>query len=254
MTAGEPTVRRVSAAEPRTGESVVTADRPVPGAPWTRVWSREFITYRRLLLDDALEQAQSHMRGTVVDLGGKSDRKRGRFRPPTEGVERWLFVNIDTDTLPTIFADVGAVPLRDGIADCVVCTEVLEHLRDPGSCVSEAHRLLRVGGVALVSVPFLYPVHADPWDFQRYTADGLRYLFRRFSSVDVLPMGGYLGVLGATVESGVARVTGRGPHAIAMRRSLRFVARTLYWWELRSRAREAATADFTTGYFVRAWR
>jgi hypothetical protein len=33
----------------------------------------------------------------------------------------------------------------------------------------ESHRVLKSGGTLLLSVPFLYPIHADPSDFQRWT-------------------------------------------------------------------------------------
>lgn len=75
---------------------------------------------------------------------------------------------------PDIFADGARLPVADGAVDNVTCLEVLEHVPDPALVVSEVARVLRPGGSAWLSMPFLYPVHDAPFDFQRYTAHGLR--------------------------------------------------------------------------------
>ncbi len=49
--------------------------------------------------------------------------------------------------------DAGTLPFGDGEFDVVVCIEVLEHLLEPQRAAAEALRVLRPGGVFLVSVP-----------------------------------------------------------------------------------------------------
>jgi SAM-dependent methyltransferase len=74
---------------------------------------------------------------------------------------------------PDVFADAARLPLQDASIDTVLLLEVLEHLRHPREALSEIARVLRPGGRLLVTVPFLYPVHDAPHDFQRYTEFGL---------------------------------------------------------------------------------
>jgi SAM-dependent methyltransferase len=62
-----------------------------------------------------------------------------------------------------------ALPVASGVVDVALCTEVLEHVPDPGRAVIELGRILKPGGVAVVTTPFLYPLHEEPWDFQRLT-------------------------------------------------------------------------------------
>ena len=47
------------------------------------------------------------------------------------------------------------------------------HLRHPQSALSEVARVVRPEGCVLLSMPFLYPIHDAPHDYQRYTAHGL---------------------------------------------------------------------------------
>ena len=191
------------------------------------------------------------MRGLVVDLGGKRLRKRGAFRPPSDGVTNWVYVNLDSNSAPSVFGSVTDAPLRSLVADCVMCTEVLEHLAEPDRCVREAHRLLKPGGLLIGSVPFMYPVHGDPHDFQRFTPDGLARLLGPFTAIDVRPMGGYFGSLGLFIEIGVQELSGRKVWRRVLSRLLRLLARALTWTDLR-RARSAAgpfLPAFANGFF-----
>jgi hypothetical protein len=44
--------------------------------------------------------------------------------------------------------------------------------------------VLKPGGTVLAHVPFLYPFHAAPHDYQRYTPAGLRVLFEAFEPLE----------------------------------------------------------------------
>jgi SAM-dependent methyltransferase len=75
---------------------------------------------------------------------------------------------------PHVFGDAARLPFHDRCFDGVICLEVLEHVRDPEKVLAEIARVLRPGGRGWVSMPFLYPLHDAPFDFQRYTEYGLR--------------------------------------------------------------------------------
>lgn len=73
------------------------------------------------------------------------------------------------------FADLNEkVPLESASFDTVLLTDVLEHIAEPQLLMSEIARLLKAGGKALISVPFLYHLHEEPFDYYRYTEHALR--------------------------------------------------------------------------------
>lgn len=104
----------------------------------------------------------------ILDIGGKKTHKRGLFDIEKSGSEV-KYVNIDRSTNPDIYSDATDVPLPNSSCDIIIMGELLEHVPNPRNVLGEAYRLLRSDGLVLITVPFLYPVHADPYDFGRYT-------------------------------------------------------------------------------------
>lgn len=217
-----------------------------------KIGTKSTSSYRRLWLDFCLDKYSDEMRGKVIDMGGKKENKRGSFHPPEDNAKAWWYVNLEISTNPNIICDVSKMPLKNDCADVIICTEVIEHLEYPTACSDEIYRLLRPGGVAFVSVPFMYPIHADPYDFQRFTADGLRSFLRRFSFIEIIPMGGYLGTLGMLLEIGIPGITGQGLHKKIIRRSLYWLTKALCSLDLsRPDWANPIWQKFTTGYFVK---
>lgn len=73
------------------------------------------------------------------------------------------------------------VPLPDGSLEYVTALDVLEHVPDDAAVVRGFHRLLKPGGVAVVTVPAGMALWSD-WDvalhhFRRYDRPQLRALF-----------------------------------------------------------------------------
>jgi SAM-dependent methyltransferase len=73
------------------------------------------------------------------------------------------------------------VPLPDGSLEYVTALDVLEHVPDDGAVVRGFHRLLKPGGLAVVTVPASRALWSD-WDvglhhFRRYDRAQLRALF-----------------------------------------------------------------------------
>jgi SAM-dependent methyltransferase len=82
-----------------------------------------------------------------------------------------------------VVCDLSALPFKPNSVDAFVSRSVLEHVPDPVGIVGHFHRCTKVGGLGLHLIPFLFPFHAAPGDFQRYTHKGLEMLFREWEIV-----------------------------------------------------------------------
>jgi ubiquinone/menaquinone biosynthesis C-methylase UbiE len=52
--------------------------------------------------------------------------------------------------------DLEKIPLEDKSVDCVIMAAVLEHLNNPENIIKEAHRILKKGGIFLLTTPSIY--------------------------------------------------------------------------------------------------
>lgn len=145
-----------------------------------------------MLLDKYLSKNINLMTGDVIDIGGKKGNKRGDFRPPLPQVKSWQYVNLDKSTNPDFCCSAERIPIPDDAFDTALLCEVIEHLEKPEKVLREAFRILKSRGVLIISAPFLFPVHADPYDFQRWTDTKIRFELESlgFSDVKINLMGG----------------------------------------------------------------
>ncbi len=126
-------------------------------------------TYRRKILDRLLEENKHYYKGIVLDIGG---RDRGRFEKPKDKVEKWVFADIVEKHKPDIVLDItDMASINDKSIDVINAIETFEHVEKPEKGLRECHRVLADKGVMIMSVPFIFPIHADPYDFQRWTRD-----------------------------------------------------------------------------------
>lgn len=63
--------------------------------------------------------------------------------------------------------------------DGIICNQVLEHVFTPDLFLSEIGRVLRPGGQLLLTIPFIWDEHEQPWDYARYTSFGLKNLLEK---------------------------------------------------------------------------
>jgi SAM-dependent methyltransferase len=93
-----------------------------------------------------------------------------------------------------VIATAQRLPFPDLAFDCVLCTEVLEHVSDPVLALTEFRRVLKNGGRLFLTIPFFNPLHELPHDYFRYTPFALRDMARRagFQLKSVVEKGGLI--------------------------------------------------------------
>ena len=105
-----------------------------------------------------------------------------------------------------------AMPVPDSSFDSALCTAVLEHLEEPERALAECHRVLKPGGVAVYSVPFIWHLHEEPRDFYRFSKHGLEYLLSKsgFEVCEVRALSGFWVTFGQLLVYNLYRLN-RGP-------------------------------------------
>jgi SAM-dependent methyltransferase len=160
-------------------------------------------TCRRRFLDRWLGRHQHLFRGTVLDIGG---RDRGRFRKPKGQVQKWIFADIEAAHHPDVVLDVTRMQaIHDTSIDVVLAMELFEHVNDVNKGLEECYRVLKPGGACIISAPFLYPIHGDPMDFQRWTEQKWQtHLTKSGFTVERIDVTGrYFMVLGDMLRDGI---------------------------------------------------
>jgi len=140
------------------------------------------------------KQAKAFFSGRLIDIGCGSKPYRKLVAPyVTEhvGVDHeeteHCKSNID------LFGTAYEIPAEVGEFDSALCTAVLEHLEEPELALRECHRVLKSGGIAIYSVPFIWHLHEEPRDFFRFSKYGLKYLFEKvgFEIVVIKALSGF---------------------------------------------------------------
>jgi glycosyltransferase involved in cell wall biosynthesis/SAM-dependent methyltransferase len=144
-----------------------------------------------------VEQALPHLSGVLLDVGCGESPYRELI---LEGSRVTRYIGLDFASgnyaarrRPDLTWDGSRIPLDDASVDCVLATEVLEHCADPLGLLREVRRVLVPGGVLVLTVPFLWPLHDAPHDHYRYTPWSLdRYLTDAgFDAREIAPLGGW---------------------------------------------------------------
>ena len=116
-----------------------------------------------------LEQYKTDESLSILDYGCGGSPYRALF--PNADYRRADFVNMAD--LDYVIDNDSRIQERDGRFDLILSTQVAEHVTEPAGYFSECARLLRSGGRLICTTHGTYPDHGCPYDFQRWTADGL---------------------------------------------------------------------------------
>lgn len=134
-----------------------------------------------------LSQKLRMLKGKVADLGcglRPFEMEILKYADIYTGVD---WANSLHDTKADIIADLNQpLSIESQSFDSIVSFEVLEHLCEPQMMLKEANRILKKGGVLILSMPFQWWVHEEPWDYQRFTRYGLEYQLKKAGFTDII--------------------------------------------------------------------
>ncbi len=157
--------------------------------------------------------AEAHLKGRLIDIGCGTKPYEQLLAPYIDehiGVdhEHTFHDKSNIDLIGTAYE----IPSDDSSFDSAVCTAVLEHLEEPEMALRECNRVLKPGGVAIYSVPFIWHIHEEPRDFYRFSNYGLEYLFNKvgFEIIEVKALSGFWVTFGQLFVYNLYRMR-RGP-------------------------------------------
>ena len=143
------------------------------------VFFNPFYTARRLLYREIQFCAKKMKSGKLLDIGCGNKPYRDLF-----DVEYyWGMDIIKFDDHMNPYCDISYdgqnLPFCSESLNSIIMNEVLEHVFEPRKLLSEIYRVLKPGGKVLITVPFIWDEHEQPYDFARYTSFGLKYLLEK---------------------------------------------------------------------------
>jgi len=127
------------------------------------------------------------------------------------------YVGLDPfkETKADVVANAWEIPFEDNEFDGIILNQSLEHIEKTAETISEIKRVLKIGGMGIVTVPQTMKIHSIPlpsqnseyvnfdktkikyWnvDFYRFTKFGLIYLFKDFQIIDLRETNGYFSTI-----------------------------------------------------------
>jgi len=133
-------------------------------------------------------------KGNILDIGCGS-------KPYKEYIKYNIYVGLDSDpgVGPDIESSVESIPCTDESFEGIICSEVLEHVKDTRQAISEIYRVLKKNGYLYITVPMMWALHYEPEDYFRFTKYGISYLLTEqgFIIKDVERVGGIFSLIGA---------------------------------------------------------
>jgi SAM-dependent methyltransferase len=154
---------------------------------------------KRWIIDRVVERELKkvlahYMNGRLIDIGCGEK--------PTESLlKEYVSEHVGVDHEETthnkdkidIIAPAYDIPVEDESFDCALCTAVLEHLEEPSKAIAECSRILKSGGIAVYTAPFIFNLHEEPRDFYRFSKYGLAYLFKTngFHIIELKALSGF---------------------------------------------------------------
>lgn len=132
--------------------------------------------FARQGLYEGIATLSTNIGGVVLDVGCGTKPYIDVF-----SYSKYIGLEIDSERnikngIADFYYDGHSFPFESAFFDSIICNQVLEHVFQPTDFLKEIHRVLKPGGKLLLSIPFVWDEHEQPWDFARYSSFGIKFL------------------------------------------------------------------------------
>lgn len=198
------------------------------------------------------------LHGKLLDVGC-GDQPYKKLLLENNRIQQYVGLDLPTGKYfdhrpPDITWDGNNIPSASESFDCAICLEVLEHTHDPRQVLSEIFRVLKPNGNAVLSVPYLWPLHDAPYDHYRFTP----FFFEKalseigYKQVKIQSLGGWDASLALMLSLWI----NRRPFSKSKRRALRllFAPALLKLFMRDGGSTDWKSGEMFTGLFITASR
>jgi SAM-dependent methyltransferase len=99
------------------------------------------------------------------------------LRPYESSFPDGVYVGVDVEDsgrsaslkVPDHYFDGVTLPFAKANFEGVISTQVLEHVPNPQGLLEEMHRVIKPNGMLILSLPFVWQEHEEPYDYFRFT-------------------------------------------------------------------------------------
>lgn len=151
----------------------------------------------------------TRLHGKVLDIGCS--------QKPYQSLCRFTeYIGLEIDTQENrshkkadYFYDGKTMPFEDKSFDSLISSQVFEHVFNPNEFLKETNRVLKIGGMFLVTVPFVWDEHEQPFDYARYSSFGLKHILNEngFEIIEQRKSVNNLGVIFQLVNAYIYKIT-----------------------------------------------
>lgn len=136
----------------------------------------------------ARKELHRHITALSPNIKGKTLDVGCGIKPYKEYCHSTEYIGLEMDSPGSrkhkqgdYYYDGKIFPFANEEFDSVITSQVLEHVFNPDEFLSQIARVLKPKGVLLLTVPFVWDEHEQPFDFGRYSSFGLRHLLEKHS-------------------------------------------------------------------------
>ncbi len=137
-----------------------------------------FYIARKGLLKSIREMGKN-ITGRTLDVGcGTKPYEKYFNSSEYVGLEVENTIHCD-DTKADYFYNGKKFPFNNNEFDSLVTNQVFEHVFNPDDFLYEVNRVLKKDGTLLMTVPFVWDEHEQPFDFARYSSFGIKSVLEK---------------------------------------------------------------------------
>lgn len=127
-------------------------------------------------MQDIKDAIDNYSKGDFLDLSCGNKPYEAWYNPRSTTQIGCDIIQSDKNRVDVI-CPANELAFEDNRFDTILCTQVLEHVYHQQEVVKEAYRTLKTGGQLILTVPFCWELHEEPYDFFRVTKYGLQKMF-----------------------------------------------------------------------------